>query len=134
MEVCQRENFNYIILNYMTFITRVLSGRKGTLFEQKQTKQCRGSPTEQAGETQGRTGKAEAKTKILIFSTVAAVIIIFVALIMLIPKANSDFNYSEMHRLGKEDAPVKIVEFGDYKCPACSDFSVPSNLSLLKNT
>jgi protein-disulfide isomerase len=67
--------------------------------------------------------KQKQKTRILIFSTVAAVVIIFVALIMLIPKGNSDFNYSEMPRLGKEDAPVKIVEFGDYKCPACSDFT-----------
>ncbi|WP_405113500.1 thioredoxin domain-containing protein [Paenibacillus sp. FSL K6-1217] len=72
------------------------------------------------------------KTRILIVSTVAIVIIIFVGLFMLASKdsspAGSDskplaFNYSEMLRLGKEDAPVKIVEFGDYKCPACAQFT-----------
>lgn len=72
------------------------------------------------------------KTRILIVSTVALVVIIFVGLFMLASKDGSttgsaaapvDFNYSEMARLGKEDAPVKIVEFGDYKCPACAQFT-----------
>lgn len=72
------------------------------------------------------------KTRILIVSTIAIVIIIFVGLFMLASKDSStagsnaepvEFNYSELARLGKEDAPVKIVEFGDYKCPACAQFT-----------
>ncbi|OKP77529.1 disulfide dehydrogenase [Paenibacillus helianthi] len=72
------------------------------------------------------------KTRILIISTVAIVVIIFTLLFILASKDSSsnagsgkavDFNYSELPRLGKADAPVKIVEFGDFKCPACSNFA-----------
>ncbi|MDM5186998.1 DsbA family protein [Bacillus sp. DX4.1] len=34
-------------------------------------------------------------------------------------KGNEMFAYSTQQSLGKKDAPIKIVEFGDFKCPAC---------------
>ncbi|MGE8203538.1 DsbA family protein [Heyndrickxia sp. NPDC080065] len=34
-----------------------------------------------------------------------------------------DFDYSSQPFEGDEKAPVKIVEFGDYKCPICKDFN-----------
>lgn len=72
------------------------------------------------------------KTRILVVCTVALIVIIFVGLFLLASKDSSssantndsvEFNYSELTRLGKEDAPVKIVEFGDYKCTYCAQFA-----------
>ncbi|KQL53219.1 thiol-disulfide oxidoreductase [Heyndrickxia shackletonii] len=37
--------------------------------------------------------------------------------------AEFDFNYKNQPYLGKSDAPVNIVEFGDYKCPVCKNFT-----------
>lgn len=68
------------------------------------------------------------KTRILIISTIAIIAVIFVGLFMLATRddkktTTAAFNYSELPRLGSENAPVKIVEFGDFKCPACATFS-----------
>ncbi|WP_160724385.1 DsbA family protein [Bacillus sp. USDA818B3_A] len=35
----------------------------------------------------------------------------------------SDIDYSNQPYLGDKDAPVSIIEFGDYKCPICKDFA-----------
>jgi protein-disulfide isomerase len=33
-----------------------------------------------------------------------------------------DFQLDQQPSLGEPDAPVKVIEFGDYKCPACKAF------------
>ncbi|TLS36866.1 DsbA family protein [Pseudalkalibacillus caeni] len=33
------------------------------------------------------------------------------------------FDYENQPFMGEESAPVKIVEFGDYKCPVCKNFN-----------
>jgi len=33
-----------------------------------------------------------------------------------------DFRLEQQPSLGSDEAPVKVVEFGDYKCPACKQF------------
>lgn len=36
---------------------------------------------------------------------------------------SNEIDYSHQPFLGKESAPVSIIEFGDYKCPYCKQFS-----------
>lgn len=40
------------------------------------------------------------------------------------PDARALYDQATPIRLGDPAAPVKIVEFGDYQCPACGDFSL----------
>ncbi|MCI2252836.1 DsbA family protein [Domibacillus sp. PGB-M46] len=40
-----------------------------------------------------------------------------------VSEKSAEINYEKEPFLGKEEAPVSIVEFGDYKCPVCKDFN-----------
>ncbi|WP_274364965.1 DsbA family protein [Paenibacillus thermotolerans] len=57
--------------------------------------------------------------------TGSIVIVAFIVLaIVFAPKPKPvEFAYHELPILGSPTAPVKIVEFGDFKCPACQFFS-----------
>ncbi|SET29852.1 thioredoxin domain-containing protein [Paenibacillus sp. NFR01] len=72
------------------------------------------------------------KTRIWVIGTIALVIVIFVGLFLLASKDTKEptasaepvtIDYSGLPVLGQADAPVKIVEFGDFKCPACAQFT-----------
>ncbi|QHW35371.1 thioredoxin domain-containing protein [Paenibacillus rhizovicinus] len=60
----------------------------------------------------------------LIWGTSIVVVLGIIAAIIFTPKSDpTDFDYASLPVLGQTDAPVKIVEFGDFKCPACQYFS-----------
>lgn len=62
------------------------------------------------------------KRRLLWFSTVGvllALIIIVLSLDLKPAVKAAEFDYASLPVLGSEDAPVKIVEFGDFKCPSC---------------
>lgn len=68
--------------------------------------------------------RQQAKTRRLLWITSALVIVIFIAVVAVLSKPKPyEFAYSGLPVLGDPNAPVKIVEFGDYKCPSCQYFS-----------
>lgn len=53
------------------------------------------------------------------------------------PKEAAAIDYANQPFMGEASAPVSIIEFGDYKCPACKDFAentVPVILKELVDT
>ena len=77
--------------------------------------------------------------KIMWITGVGIVILIILALVLK-PSSNDDSNdnaatfpYDQLPVVGSLDAPVKIVEFGDYKCPSCQTFSQQFKPQLMKD-
>ncbi|HUZ17595.1 MAG TPA: thioredoxin domain-containing protein [Spirochaetia bacterium] len=80
-------------------------------------------PTAKAGSGEG----AGRRRGILIGGTVGVIaVLVAVFLIVIAPNLkHSDpitFDYTSLPMLGNSHAPVKIVEFGDFKCPSCKYF------------
>lgn len=72
--------------------------------------------------------------KRLVWITAASIVAIFVIALIAKPKSASvQFAYDKLAVLGDPDAPVKIVEFGDYKCPSCKYFSTQIEPQLKKD-
>ncbi|MFF2482534.1 DsbA family protein [Paenibacillus sp. NPDC058071] len=73
---------------------------------------------------QGKQAAAKASNKPIIFLTLAIVAVVAV-IVLGISNQNKpvNFEYEALPMLGSESAPVKIVEFGDYKCPTCQFFA-----------
>ncbi|AOZ92364.1 DsbA family protein [Paenibacillus crassostreae] len=66
----------------------------------------------------------------------AAIVIIIILALALRPSSNDEvasFPYDQLPVVGNVDAPVKIVEFGDYKCPSCQYFSQQFKPQLIKD-
>ncbi|MFX3634704.1 MAG: DsbA family protein [Candidatus Pristimantibacillus sp.] len=68
--------------------------------------------------------KKNGSNKTLIFLTLAIVAVIAVVILGINNQSKPvSFDYASLPMQGEADAPVKIVEFGDYKCPACQSFA-----------
>lgn len=73
----------------------------------------------------GHADKQKQKTRRIVWlSTLVVLFVLCIVVLAIPPKAKVEaFNYEGLPVLGNPDAPVKIIEFGDYKCSACSVFA-----------
>ncbi len=67
--------------------------------------------------------RKQRRTRMLMWSTGAAFVALIVLAAIFKPSSKLDLQYDTLPLNGKADAPVKIVEFGDFKCPSCKLFS-----------
>lgn len=64
--------------------------------------------------------KQQRTRRIIWFSTIGVLLILIIVVLSIDPKPKPvSFEYENLPVLGQSDAPVKIVEFGDFKCPTC---------------
>ncbi|USB34340.1 thioredoxin domain-containing protein [Paenibacillus sp. YPG26] len=72
--------------------------------------------------------------RLIWFSSVAVLLILIIIVFSIKPKpAKADIPYDTLPVLGNKDAKVKVVEFGDYQCPACKDFTEQVKPKLVKD-
>lgn len=71
-----------------------------------------------------RSNQSSSKVLFMVVSVIALSLIALVFLVN-IPKEQKafDINYENQPFIGEESAVVSIIEFGDYKCPACKNFN-----------
>lgn len=53
---------------------------------------------------------------------VAAVAVLAILIIPTLIKPSTDISLANGSAMGSPDAPVKVIEFGDYQCPTCASF------------
>jgi protein-disulfide isomerase len=78
------------------------------------------------GKTPSSTGGSKKGKPVVLGSIIGAAVVVIAVVVLLVARsAGRDpvtFDYANLPRLGNAAAPVKIVEFGDFKCPACKYF------------
>jgi protein-disulfide isomerase len=71
-----------------------------------------------------KTQKSKNQSSKFIFWVIGLIAVCLVGLIFLSNTAKKEaMDYEGQPFLGEKSAPVKIVEFGDYKCPYCKNFN-----------
>ncbi|OAB39825.1 DsbA family protein [Paenibacillus glacialis] len=76
----------------------------------------------------------------IMWITGACIVLLIILALVLRPSSDessndnvASFAYESLPIIGKPDAPVKIVEFGDYKCPSCQFFAQNFKPQLVKD-
>lgn len=66
------------------------------------------------------------RTMVTIGAIVGGAIVVVAAVVLIVTRSSGrdpvTFDYASLPRLGNVHAPVKVVEFADFKCPACKYF------------
>lgn len=78
----------------------------------------------------------EKRMRRIMWITGACIVVLVLLLVLIKPQSGSkeaSFDYSALPVLGNPDAPIKIVEMGDYKCPSCQYFSQDIEPNLQKD-
>ncbi|WP_334075606.1 MULTISPECIES: DsbA family protein [Paenibacillus] len=79
-----------------------------------------GNAMTQRKEEAERQAQQQRKRRVIWFSTVGVLLVLIIVVLSLDPKPKAaSFDYENLPVLGRSDAPVKVVEFGDFKCPSC---------------
>lgn len=88
------------------------------------------SPALAQRQTEQTKQKQKQKTRQIIWFSTVGILLALCIIVLAIPTKPSEevaaeaaFDYASLPVLGDPNAPIKIVEFGDYKCPACSIFN-----------
>ncbi|PWV94259.1 protein-disulfide isomerase [Paenibacillus cellulosilyticus] len=80
-----------------------------------------------------RSKERQKKVRTLMWASGGILLVAIILLFALAPKPDpADFDYANLPTLGSQDAKVKIVEFGDFKCPACQQFATDVKPELIK--
>ncbi|GFN33084.1 DsbA family protein [Paenibacillus xylaniclasticus] len=84
-------------------------------------------------EQRERAKRRQQTIRRLMYATGGIVVIAIILVLAFMPKPDpAEFNYEKLPTLGSKDAKVKIVEFGDFKCPACQVFTQDVKPELMK--
>ncbi|MBT2655994.1 thioredoxin domain-containing protein [Bacillus sp. ISL-18] len=81
--------------------------------------------------TKKKSKSKNSSSRMFFFGVVGLAIICFIGIMLLSNIQKTDvsntsaatFDYQHQPYLGQKNAPVKMVEFGDYKCPICKNFN-----------
>ncbi|MED5018011.1 thioredoxin domain-containing protein [Paenibacillus chibensis] len=91
-------------------------------------------PVNKAAQRKAERERQEKRMKRVIWITAACIVVLVVLMLVIKPNSSKgDFDYSALPVMGNPDAPVKIVEMGDYKCPSCQYFTQDISPQLKKD-